>query len=381
MLNTDDISQKLGLKPQFLLEAANAASTQYAIFDLPKRSGGFRTICSPKNELKWIQRTILEKLLWDFEMPQHVHGCVRGRSIVSNAEPHVNKPLVVTIDLKDFFGSIKPARVQKIYQDYFQCDQDSSRVLTQLTAYANCLPQGAPTSPTLANIAALPLDAAIIEICQEHFNLFGYSRYVDDITISGDSKIALLLGKFYRAVYANGFRANADKLKASLPSNRQKVTGVIVNKKLSPPKKLIRKIRQQLYYCGKFGLEDHCHREGITARDFVNQIRGMLGYIGLTDPDLAEEFKVQLIKIRKGLSFGAPEEEERKFLILKFAVEEEKTLIFAYEGLRIRAAPSELYIDDDGVKTMRAYQTFPENGWRRFNIISISSLKIEGNIS
>ncbi len=116
-LTIDDIGKRLGLTPQFLFEAAKTAETQYELFDLPKKSGGARTICTPKGELKRVQRAILEELLQQFEMPEFVHGCVKGRSIVTNAKPHVDKPLVLKIDIKDFFGSIKPARVLEIYKD------------------------------------------------------------------------------------------------------------------------------------------------------------------------------------------------------------------------------------------------------------------------
>jgi RNA-directed DNA polymerase len=375
-LNIDDIGNKLGLAPQFLFEAAQIASSQYAIFDLPKRSGGLRTICSPKDELKRLQRIILESLLWNFEMPEHVHGCVRGRSIVTNAQPHVNKPLVLTIDLKDFFGSVGIALVNRIFQDDFHCDNKSADTLTALTTYGNFLPQGAPTSPTLANIAALPLDADLLAICNENLSSFGYSRYVDDITISGDSKLAILLPQLYRAVHKHGFTANPDKLRVGRPSNRQKVTGVIVNKKLSAPKKLIRKIRQQLYYCGRFGIEDHCEREGILLEEFCSEINGLIGYIRLTSPEVADEFKIKLTKIQKFNTTAIFEEEEQKFQLLKYAIEEEKTVVFTYEDSHRRAAPAEISIDEDGNKIVRAYQIYPRMQWANFNIISIQSLQI-----
>lgn len=381
-LNIDDIGKQLGLTPQFLFEAADAASTQYMIFDLPKRAGGLRTICSPKNELKRIQRAILEALLWEFEMPTHVHGCVRGRSIVTNAQPHVNKALVLTLDIKDFFGSVGVELVKMIYQEQFNCDENTADILTKLTTYGNFLPQGAPTSPTLANIAALPLDQSILEICNQNLATFGFSRYVDDITLSGDSKLALLLPEFYLAVKTHGFTANKNKLKVGLPANRQKVTGIIVNKKLSPPKKLVRKIRQQLYYCARFGIEDHCEREGTNPQEFLNQLHGMLGYIRMTEPELADKFKIQLIDIQSGISFKTFDQEEAKFHLLKFAIEEEVNVTFTYENSHRRVAPSDLYIDDEsGVKTLRAFQIFPESGWERFNILSIQSLQIEGHTS
>lgn len=376
-LTIDDISRTLGRTPQFLFAAAEAASSQYSVFDLPKRSGGARTICSPKNDLKRLQREILEEILWTFTMPDYVHGCVRGRSIVSNAQPHVNKPLVLTIDIKDFFGSIKPALVKQIFLEHFQCDEQCAELLTKLTTYGNFLPQGAPTSPTIANIAALPVDHAIIEICQQSSIQFSYTRYVDDITISGDTKLAFLLGPFYRAIADCGFVASPDKLKTGRPSNRQKVTGVIVNKKMSPPKKLIRKLRQQLYYCEKFGILDHCKREDIESEDFLNQINGMLGYIRLTLPEVADEFKIKLTSIG---GYNPVREDESKFLLLRFAVAEEVHVIFKYDDAERKAAPVEIYIDDDGRKIVRAYQVSPEPGWKHFYIPSMQELKLYENI-
>ena len=309
-------------------------------------------------------------------MPAYVHGCVRGRSIVSNAKPHVDKPLVLTIDLRDFFGSIKPDLVKRIFREHFQCDEESAEVLTKLTTYGNFLPQGAPTSPTIANIAALPVDLSIMEICEQNSMQFDYTRYVDDITISGDPKLAFLLGAFYRAISNNGFSASPDKLKTGRPSNRQKVTGVIVNKKVSAPKKLIRKIRQQLYYCEKFGLIDHCNQEGLNPEEFLNQINGMLGYIRLMQPEVADEFRIKLTEIQ---GFDPVHENEDKLSLLMLAVEEEKHVTFTYEGSQRKAAPAEIYIDDDGIKYVRAYQVLPQPGWVRFCITAMQSIRLYEN--
>ncbi|MBK8224359.1 MAG: RNA-directed DNA polymerase [Candidatus Obscuribacter sp.] len=375
-LTIDDIGNKLGVTPQFLLEAASAASTQYELFDLPKKSGGTRTICSPKNELKRLQRTILEELLHTFAMPDYVHGCVKGRSIVTNAKPHTNKPLVLTIDIKDFFGSINPEQINRIFRISFNCDDKSAEVLTALTTYGTFLPQGAPTSPALANIAALPLDAAILDICEQSGLQFSYTRYVDDITISGDNRLALMLASFYKTVSAHGFTASPGKLRVGRPSNRQKVTGIIVNKKMAPPKKLIRKIRQQLYYCEKFGIEDHCRKEGIEEQEFLNQINGMLGFIRLTQPTTADLFKIKLTTLQ-GYTFVSVD--ESVLLILKHAVEEEKHVNFVYHGSTRKVAPVEVFIDDEGMKFMRGYQTVPEQKWERYMIPDIQSLRLSEN--
>lgn len=372
-LTIDDIGKRLGLTPQFLFEAAKTAETQYELFDLPKRSGGARTICTPKGELKRVQRAILEELLQQFEMPDFVHGCVKGRSIVTNAKPHVDKPLVLKIDIKDFFGSIKPVRVLEIYKDIFDCDQKSAVALTALTTYGNFLPQGAPTSPALANLVALPLDRTLLDICEQSGLQYDYTRYVDDITISGDSRLGQLLADFYKAIQHHGFIASPGKLKVSRPCNRQKVTGIIVNKKMAPPKKLIRKIRQQLYYCEKFGLEDHCQKEGIEEEEFLDRINGMLGFIRLTQPVTADLFKSKLTSLQK---FELVDQDESILLLLKLAVEEERHVIFSYHEATRKVAPVEIFIDDDGFKFMRGYQTMPEPKWERYLIPDIQSLRI-----
>jgi|AGTN01.3.fsa_nt_gi Reverse transcriptase (RNA-dependent DNA polymerase). len=154
-LSLNDICAGLGLQPQFLLDLAEVASSQYSTFDRPKKSGGYRTTSVPKNALKRIQRHLLDGFLASFQMPPYVHGCVKGRSILSNARDHVNKPLIINIDLTNFFGTINLEMVTNIFRETFNCDDDAAKTFGALTTYGNFLPQGAPTSPVLANIAAL----------------------------------------------------------------------------------------------------------------------------------------------------------------------------------------------------------------------------------
>ena len=286
-LNLNGICAELGLEPQFLLELAERASGLYDTFDRPKRSGGVRTISVPHDKLKWVQRVFLSGLLCRIPMPPHVHGCVKGRSIVTNARGHVNRPLVINIDLSNFFGTISLQRVMAIFETMFNCDEATAETLARLTTYGNFLPQGAPTSPTLANIAALELDQHLIDICTKNKSPyeFHYSRYVDDITISGGNDLVFLLDEFYKAVEKNGFRANPNKLRVARPNCRQRVTGVVVNQKLNSPKKLIRKVRQQLYFCKKFGLKGHCEKLAIEPDLFLQQLKGRIGFIRMTRDD------------------------------------------------------------------------------------------------
>lgn len=376
-MSIEYVSEQLGLTPQFLLGVAEIASTQYEIFDLPKRSGGTRTICSPKPKLKAIQRLILDEILSKHKMPPYVHGCVKGRSVVTNASGHVNKPLVINIDLRNFFGTIRQTVVKDIFVNYFQFNEECADIFAAITTYGNFLPQGAPTSPTLANLAALKLDAELIKIGTESGdNQYHYSRYVDDITISGGTKLSFLLADMYRAIERNGFSANPQKLKVSRPSSRQKVTGVVVNQKLAPPKKLIRKVRQQLYYCRKYSVREHCENQNVLPEDFLNQITGLLGYISMTQPDTATVFAVELRKLQREFCFGHADEDFRKIETLNYAIGNEKIVKFTYERSQIKVAPTEVWLDDDGLKAMKGFQITPESGWNSYFVRNIENLEI-----
>ncbi len=372
-----DICEELGTTPQFLLNLSESASSLYTTFDRPKRRGGVRTISVPNEKLKTTQRLILHRLLSRVDMPSHLHGCVKGRSIVTNASEHINKPLVMTIDLKNFFNTINFEVVQGIYKRTFDCDDAAAETLARLSTYGNFLPQGAPTSPTLANIAALDMDKAIIEIFNRNFPLldFSYTRYVDDITISGSREMLLVIEDIYEAIEASGFRANPKKVRIARPCSRQTVTGVIVNEKLNAPKKLIRKLRQQIYYCRKFGLEDHCKKIGARPYLFIEQLRGLIGHVRMMRPELADEFEVAFYEPSHRHNAEAPPNQLRLLRLLT-AIENEKIVKFLYDRERCKAAPSEISVDENGFKILRAFQLRPKTGWRIFDIRSISTLEI-----
>jgi len=379
MLTLVDISNQLGLQPDYLQELSTIASSLYTTFDRLKKSGGVRSISAPKDKLKRVQRLILDGLLATEQLPPYLHGCVKGRSIVTNAEGHIAKPLVLNIDLINFYGAIRYERVVSIFQDTFGCDSNAAEVLTHICVYGNSLPQGAPTSPTLANIAALSLDRELIEICEQNVKHYGYhySRYVDDITISGGVELAPLLQEFFKAVEKNGFRANTKKLKIARPSERQKVTGIVVNKKLSVPKKLIRKVRQELYYCEKYGIDSHCERKEIAPEKFLMRIRGLIGYIRMTGSELANDFEVRLFKVRQRSTVVAPDDEEQMLKLLSGFIAHEQTITFVYDLQNHHVAPTEILMDDDGFKILRGFQISPKQGWETFLVSKITSIAIQ----
>lgn len=377
-LSINSICQELGLMPEFLVALSEDAASHYQTFERPKRSGGVRAIAASQDKLKSIQRTLLDNFLAKIILPDHVHGCIKGRSIASNARRHVNQEVVVNLDLSNFFGSIDISVVQSVLRDWFGCDSEASLVLAKLMTFKNCLPQGAPTSPVLANFAALPLDSALMRVCSEAVGTgnFAYTRYVDDITISGTAALAELLPQFSQAISEVGFKSNPRKSKILRQSTRQWVTGLVVNKQLNPPKKLVRRIRQDLYYCNKYGLEAHCEWRGVLVHNFLRQITGSIGYVGIAQPELARAFMHEVDLIAQSLDVGY---EGIVLKLLKSVIDKERMATFLYNEVQYRVAPAQLILSEDGIVQLRAFQISPEQGWRLFDLSGISSVEELGD--
>lgn len=375
-LSLEDVCSRLGLLPSAVLQVSQQACRHYTKFERQKRAGGVRVISASQGRLKWMQRVFLDGVLSDFPMPPHVHGGVKGRSPASNARMHVDQDVVINIDLSNFFGNVCFDTVSRILMEKFHFDEDAAEVFARLTIVGGSLPQGAPTSPALANLAALPLDEDIMLVCRGAVSnqVFQYSRYVDDITISGGTELVALLPKIYESIKRNGFSPNVKKTRILRRSIRQSVTGVVVNKKPSVPKTLIRKVRQQLYYCRKWGIKEHCEDQGVTPERFLKAIRCSIAYIGTINPDLATEFRFELSAVAADLE-EIPEEGNLR--LLKKMIDDEEIADFDYfDDERYRAAPSAIMVDSEETLLVRAFQLLPEQGWRYFVVSDMRDLEV-----
>ena len=210
----------------FLLKKEKA----YVTFNLPKKAGGFREINAPSKYMKSIQRWILDKILYKMDVGDYVHGFVPKRSIFTNASVHVSQNLVLGIDIKDFFPSIGFDSIFSIFKSVGYT-QKTAHFLADICTYQGKLPQGAPTSPMLANLVIGRLDIIIDNYCRRRN--FKYSRYADDITISGSHKLPMHIQKIIAIIEVSGFAVNEEKTRLHSRGSRQKVTGLVVNDKVS----------------------------------------------------------------------------------------------------------------------------------------------------
>lgn len=288
------------------LEAIDA-STAYETFEIPKLSSRLpRIITAPIEPLKKVQRALIP-LIEPLPLSAAVHGFRRGRSIVTGAKAHLGAKALINIDLASFFHSVDDVRTQRALQKSLVprlSDEtgDMSRgdatevveLITRLVTYPvgdrprPVLPQGAPTSPFVANLAARPLDAAIRKLLDSTPGEFVYTRYADDLTISAAHEIHReLLGAALRAVHESGFVANRDKIRIAStmrgsPNYRQKleVTGLVIDSRenrIRIPRARMEQFRLRLHQAGLVpNLDEQTRRsiEGIIS--FVHMVYGQL---------------------------------------------------------------------------------------------------------
>jgi hypothetical protein len=216
---------------------------------LQKDASHIRLIEAPKDRLKKLQQKILSGILDIVPLHNAIHGFHKGRSIQTFAAPHVKKFVLLKMDLRDFFPSISRARVQSLFRTFGYPDSVAS-LLAALCTNATPrdiwhdvpwevqtfyrmphLPQGAPTSPSLANLCAYRLDcrlSAFAESCGSQ-----YTRYADDLAFSGDRDFARSADRFSIQAAAiateEGFTVAHRKTRLMRRSVRQHIAGLVIN--------------------------------------------------------------------------------------------------------------------------------------------------------
>ena len=292
--NWRELSTLLKLTPLHLEQVINSPS--YTEFKLPKKKGKPRLICKPNDELMKIQRrlNLYFQAIYEFHIPPCVHGFVpksntANRSIITNAKPHIDKKNILVIDLKDFFTTIRAKRVKNLFSSWGINDEIAS-TLALLCTYKGTLPMGAPTSPIVSNLCSYELDMKLMRFCE--LNQVTYSRYADDLTFSSNGNISNeLIQSLIQMIRENGFEINYKKLRRIGSHRKQKITGIIVNEKLSVERKLKKKIRaieHDIKINGAanatenhFKLEEPANSE--IQRQFLNKIHGLKSFVKLVE--------------------------------------------------------------------------------------------------
>jgi hypothetical protein len=275
---------------------------------LAKRFGQVRLIEAPKARLKAIQRRILTGILDRITPHASVHGFRRGRSVKTFAAVHTGKHIVLRLDLRDFFPSIRAARIQALFrtagypdrvadllaglctnaapQDVWEFIADARpeqlRQARRLYAQPH-LPQGAPTSPALANLAAYRLDCRLAALAASAGA--SYTRYADDLAFSGGRDFARVAGRFHLHVAAivmqEGFAVHHRKTRIMRQGVRQRLAGIVVNRHTNVVRADYDRLKATLTNCIRHGAES---QNRTNCADFRAHLLGRISFVDMLNP-------------------------------------------------------------------------------------------------
>lgn len=267
----DDLSLKTRLPSSVLSQYVNDNTRYYFHITHQKKTGGVRSIDSPNRQLKALQRWVLRNILAQLSPSSYARGFIPGFSLVDNASPHSGNQYVLKIDIKDFFPSIKSNQVYSIFRSVGYSKQ-ISYYLTSICSLNGYLPQGAPSSPCLSNLICLRLDQRIGRLCDKY--ALSYTRYADDITISGN-KLIIVKKVWYvlrMIIREEGFLINKKKEMLSGPRSSREVTGLITHPTVGIGSKKYNHYRNRIYHLSKK-----------TDPQSIEVIRGILSFVHSVD--------------------------------------------------------------------------------------------------
>jgi len=320
----------------------NSKKSHIRKIKIPKRDGTKRQIIAPSGPLKYLQKAIYWKILMRYRPSAASHGFVRGRSIKTNANPHVGCSSIGKIDIKSFFDTISENHLKNclfgnknicrmcrhyermrnglcnpsLYHNKTQnfkykceeikavfipdyCEQTGYQSLfkrvIELCTLEGFTAQGFPTSPMLANIVLRGFDKTMIEFCKE--NDIVYTRYADDLafsskTLNRQELKDLIQKKVYRLLWAYGFKPNYKKTTWRTKGGCMKVCGVVVNVKTSVKRRDVRIFRAKVHHAT---VKDKRH----TTKAQLRSLKGWASYLMAIDPDKGKKYMTQLLEFEK----------------------------------------------------------------------------------
>jgi retron-type reverse transcriptase len=308
-----DLAAALGLsipRLRWLCFHTEAATRiHYVQFEVPKRSGGTRTLSAPHTTLSTVQDWVLGTILGKLPTEEPAHGFVPGRSTLTNAALHAGMDVVVNLDLEGFFPSIGYARVRHLFRRLgysgavatllaLLCTEcPRRRVVYAGTPYfvatgPRGLPQGACTSPALSNQIARKLDRRLAGLAAR----LGvtYTRYADDLTFSAGpgfrEKVGYLIARVRHIANDEGFAVHPKKTRVQRPESRQTVTGLVVNATPAVPRDVVKRVRAVLHRAKTEGLAAQ-NRAGHP--NFRGWVEGMIAYIAMARPEVGRKLRAE----------------------------------------------------------------------------------------
>lgn len=277
-----------------LTAAASPRLRHYRATRIPKRHGGTRLIEAPKARLKRVQQRILHAVLDRIPLHPAATGFRRGTSVAQHAAAHCGAAVVLRMDLRDFFESTTAARVTAVFRAAGY-RAEVARLLGGLTTtstpaaerlrranFGRHLPQGAPTSPALANLCARGLDRRLSGLAARRG--LRYSRYADDLVFSGalsPASAARLTTLVAAICTEEGHAVNHRKTRIMGRGQRQAVTGIVVNEHPNIAREDFDRLKAILHNCARLGPATQNRGD---RPDFRAWLLGRVSWVALVNP-------------------------------------------------------------------------------------------------
>jgi RNA-directed DNA polymerase len=276
---------------------------------LAKKSGAIRLIEAPKPQLKGLQRQILARILDKIPPHSAAHGFVKGRSVKTFTAPHLGQRVVLKMDLQDFFPSITGVRIQTVFRtmgypesvadllggictnavprrvwNEAAAETDRGRLQAASVLHTRShLPQGAPTSPSLANICAYRVDCRLTGLA--HSAGAEYTRYADDLAFSGGEEFERGVERFSTHVAAilaeEGFNVNHRKTRIMRQGVQQRLAGLVANERLNVRRSDFDRLKATLNNCVRQGPES---QNRMAHPRFRAHLDGRIGWVESVNP-------------------------------------------------------------------------------------------------
>lgn len=255
----------------------------YRRFEHRTTSGKVRPIAEPDPVLKRIQKRIVSEILRPRPMLPCVQGSIRRRSPRTNAAVHRGQPVIVRIDIQNFFPNVKNRMVYGTWVEVFGYGRALASLLTKLTTLDGHLPQGTPTSSYLANLVLRKADEEIQTLADGH-NL-RYTRFVDDVVLSG-FRAREVIDTVVREISRAGFRCKRTKLNVAGPRSQRLVTGYTVDT-ISVPRKERDRLKAAIRQL------ERRSTSGLDVSKEVLSIQGRLAHVAQSNPGAAQRLQQQ----------------------------------------------------------------------------------------
>lgn len=341
--------------------------------EIPKKNParGVRIVWEPvhlMNTYKALSRKIAMIAAAHLEGFPHPYcfGYVGGRNIKENAERHCGHQNLMSVDLEDFFPTIGIKRVRRLFED-LEFPSAAAEFLSCFVTIDGCLPLGFPTSPTIANAVCLSMDVELQALAERAGCVF--SRYADDISFSGNGTLPAV-AEIDAIVRQHGFMLATSKTRQSKLGQAHYVTGLSVSDPVRPhvPRSKKRRLRQELYYAKKFGLDDHFHHVGINdpqmIQQEINRLDGLVKFTAFHEPCLSANLKMDWQEILAE-NWSSPSFKPKNHKGLPFFINVDEAELERPDGEHVLALAMTVSQHEDEVRqgTRAVLQKYLANPW------------------